>query len=439
MRKAHLLPEGNNTTMDLDTAFEMANSNIRFGAGVTREIGMDVKDRGLGRVMVLTDPHLCELPPVQTVLDSLSAERVDFELFDQVRVEPTDKSFLDAISFAKDGRFDGYVAIGGGSTIDTAKATSLYTTYPVDFLDYVNAPIGLGNPVPGPIAPLIAIPTTAGTGSETTGVAIFDFVELSAKTGIAHRHIKPILGLVDPDNTFTVPPEVAASTGVDVLCHALESYTAMPFCQRPYPGRPTLRPSYQGSNPISDVWALEAMRLVAEFLPRVVADAADVTARANMLLASTMAGMGFGSAGVHLPHGMSYPVAGLVEKYLHPGYPVSYPIVPHGVAVIVNAPAVFKFTASACPERHLHAAEVLGANINGVGLDQSGEILSYQIMQLMRELGMPNGLEALGYGTDDIPALVKGTLPQHRVTKLSPKLVDKEDLFHLFTTALRYW
>ena len=425
--------------MDFDTAFEIANSNIRFGTGVTKEIGMDVKDRGLRRVMVLTDPNLSELAPVKIALESLHSEGVDFELFDQVRVEPTDKSFLEAISFAKAGRFDGYVAIGGGSTIDTAKAASLYTTYSVDFLDFVNAPVGLGRPVPGPIAPLIAIPTTAGTGSETTGVAIFDFVNLSVKTGISDRHIKPILGLVDPDNTSTVPAEVAVSTGIDVLCHALESYTAKPFDERHFPERPIFRPSYQGSNPISDVWALEAMRLVAEFLPRVVADSNDNKARANMLLASTMAGMGFGSAGVHLPHGMSYPVAGLVKNYFPPGYSVGHSLIPHGIAVAVNAPAVFRFTATACPERHLNAGQALGANIDGIPIDQSGEILSMWILDFMRELGVPNGLEALGYKSNDIQSLVEGTLPQHRVTKLSPRSADKEDLFRIFSEALNYW
>ena len=425
--------------VDRDTVFEIANSNIRFGIGVTREVGMDIRDRGLARVMVLTDPYLSDLSPVQTVLESLYAEGIDFEFFDQVRVEPTEKSLLEAISFAKHaGKFDGYVAVGGGSTIDTAKVVSLYMTYPTEFIDYVNVPIGRGLPVPGPIDPVIAIPTTAGTGSETTGVAIFDFMELSVKTGIAHRHLKPILGLIDPENTSTLPREVAVSSGVDVLCHALESYTAMPFGQRPSPKSPNFRPSYQGANPISDVWALQAMRLVVEFLPRVIADSGDIEARSNMLLASTMAGMGFGSAGVHLPHGMSYPVAGLVKQYSHIGYPVDYPLVPHGIAVIVNAPAVFKFTFAASPERHLKVAEILGANIEAVSKDQFGTTLSSCLLTFMRELGIPQGLAPLGYGKDDIPALVHGTLSQNRITKLAPRLANEQDLYRLFTEALNY-
>ena len=424
--------------MLLDTAYEIATSNIRFGPGTTKEIGMDLKDRGLQRVMVLTDPNLREQAPVQTALAAIAEAGVEYALFDQVRVEPTDASFKAAIAFAEQG-FDGFVAVGGGSVMDTAKAANVYTTYPADFLTYVNAPIGRGEPVPGPLKPLIAVPTTAGTGSETTGVAIFDLVEMKAKTGMAHRYMRPTLGIVDPDNTRSMPPQVAASTGLDVLSHALESYTALPFDHRPRPDRPQLRPAYQGSNPISDLWALEALRLVEQFLPRAVADPSDDEARSAMCLAAALAGIGFGNAGVHLPHGMSYPVAGMVENYVPEGYAIDYPLVPHGFAVIVNSPAVFRFTAPTCPQRHLRAAEVLGADCSGAKDEDAGAILADRIVSLMRQLGAPNGLSALGYGSQHIPALVEGTLPQHRVTKLSPRAADAEELAGIFEDALSYW
>ena len=424
--------------MLLDTAYEIATSNIRFGPGTTKEIGMDLKDLGLQRVMVLTDPNLREQAPVQTALAAIAEAGVEYALFDQVRVEPTDASFKAAIAYAQQG-FDGFVAVGGGSVMDTAKAANVYTTYPADFLTYVNAPIGRGKPVPGPLKPLIAVPTTAGTGSETTGVAIFDFVEMKAKTGMAHRYMRPTLGIVDPDNTRSMPPQVAAATGLDVLSHALESYTALPFDQRPRPDRPQLRPAYQGSNPVSDLWALEALRLVEQFLLRAVADPSDDEARSAMSLAAALAGIGFGNAGVHLPHGMSYPVAGMVESYVPEGYAIDYPLVPHGFAVIVNSPAVFRFTAPTCPQRHLRAAEVLGVDCSGAKDEDAGAILADRIVSLMRQLGAPNGLSALGYGSQHIPALVEGTLPQHRVTKLSPRAADAEDLAGIFEDALRYW
>ncbi len=420
-------------------AFEMASSSIRVGPGVTREVGAELADLGKQHVLVFTDPNLRALPPVATVLESLESHKIRFAIFDRVRVEPTDESFSEAASAAQADNFDAFVAVGGGSTIDTAKAANLYSCYPADFMDYVNPPIGRGQPVPGPLKPLIAIPTTAGTGSETTGVAIFDFVRMHAKTGIAHRRLKPTLGLIDPENTRTQPAAVAASAGLDVLSHAVESYTALPFGQRPLPERPILRPAYQGSNPVSDVWSLEALRLVAAYLGRAVADPEDGEARASMLLAASYAGIGFGNAGVHLPHGLSYPVSGLVREYRAPGYPVGHPLIPHGISVIVSAPAVYRFTASACPERHLRAAEMLGAKADGVRPEDAGKILADRIIELMHGLGVPNGLRELGYQSADIPALVEGTLPQHRVTKLSPRPAGPDDLSKILQESMVIW
>jgi len=365
---------------------------------------------------------------------------VPFALYDRVRVEPTDESFLDAIAFARQGDYDAFVAVGGGSTIDTAKAVNLYTTYPpADFLDYVNPPIGKGLPVPGPLKPLFAIPTTAGTGSETTGVSIFDLSRMHAKTGIASRRLKPTLGILDPENTRTMPPQVAASSGLDILSHAIESFTAVPYSDRARPDRPLLRPAYQGSNPISDVWSLEALRMVAKYLVRAVEDPADDEARANMLLAASYAGVGFGNAGVHLPHGMSYPVSGNVRSYRAPGYAADHPLVPHGFSVILNAPAVFRYTASSRPERHLQAAEALGVDVSRCRGEDAGRILSERITWFMQRLKTPNGLREIGYTSSDIPALVEGTLPQHRVTKLAPRPAGPDELSAMFEEAMVAW
>ena len=425
--------------MQHDTAFQMAASNIRFGTGVTREVGMDLQELGARRTLLVIDPALLDLPAGQSVMASLIDASINFDVFDEISVEPTDTSFRRAAEVASDGGFDSYVAVGGGSTIDTAKAANLYATYPADFFDYVNAPIGRGKPVPGPIKPLIAIPTTAGTGSETTGVAIFDWVEKHAKTGIAHRHLKPTLGIIDPDNTRTLPPAVAASTGLDVLSHALESYTAIAYTDRPKPARPIERPAYQGHNPISDIWALRALELVDAYLIRAVRDPSDEEARGQMLLAAAIAGIGFGNAGVHLPHGMSYPVAGMVRDFRPAGFNVDHALVPHGMSVILNAPAVFEFTAPALPERHLRAAAALGADVNGALPGDAGAILRERIVYFMRKLNMPNGLSAVGYTRDDIPALVEGTLPQHRVTKLSPIEAGASELTRLFEDSMTIW
>jgi hydroxyacid-oxoacid transhydrogenase len=422
-----------------DSAFQIAASNIRFGRGVTREVGMDLVDLGAKRTMLVLDPALVGSEIERTVVDALEKSAVSYDLFDEVSIEPTDASFRAAADYATKGAFDSFLAVGGGSTIDTAKAANLYSTHRADFFDFVNAPIGRGLPVPSPLRPLVAVPTTAGTGSETTGVAIFDLREKRAKTGIAHRYLKPTLGIVDADNTRSQPAAVAACAGLDVLSHALESYTALPYDRRPRPARPLERPAYQGSNPVSDVWALRALELVAAFLPRAVADPADDEAREQMLLAAAIAGIGFGNAGVHLPHGMSYPVAGMVRDYRPPGYRTDHPLIPHGMSVILNTPAVVRFTHAASPDRHLRAAAALGAEVARAALDEAGEILAGRVIHFMRLLGMPNGLGAVGYGREDIPALVEGTLPQHRVTKLSPQAASPDDLAALFEASMRIW
>ncbi len=425
--------------MDRETRFTMDTSSIKYGPGATREVGADMARFGSRRVMVVTDPRLAGGETVATVMAALKTEGIDAVLYDRVRVEPTDTTFMEAAAFANAGNFDGYVAVGGGSVMDTAKAANLYATYPAPLLTYVNAPIGEAKPVPGPLKPLIAIPTTAGTGSETTGVAIFDLESMHAKTGIAHRALRPVMGIIDPDNTRTMPPMVAACSALDVLSHAVESFTALPYDSRAAAAHPGLRPAYQGANPISDIWSGKAMDAMARNIVRVVNDPDDDEARGEMLLAAAYAGIGFGNAGVHLPHGMSYPVSGLVRDYRPEGYPQDHAIVPHGMSVILNAPSVFRWTAPANPARHLEAARLLGADTRDAADEDAGEVLAGAIIDIMQKVGMPNGLAAVGFGPDDIDALVAGTIPQHRVTKLSPRPASEEDLRQLFLGAMSYW
>ena len=426
------------TKPPVEKAFTIDTSSIKFGPGITNEAGFELSRLAAKRVMVVTDRKMVDSHAVKSATESLRREGIDHTIFDQVSIEPTDDSLKNAISFAIEGKFDGFLAVGGGSSIDTAKAANLYSTYPADFLEYVNAPIGKGTPVPGDLKPLVAVPTTIGTGSETTGVAIFDFKDIGAKTGIAHRSLRPDVGLVDPENTSSLPKMVAACSGFDVLCHGIESYTALPFSKREAPPTPAHRPAYQGSNPISDVWALAALDLVGNNILNAVLND-DHNARSNMALAATFAGVGFGNAGVHLPHGMSYPVSSLVKKYRPDGYPEENAIVPHGMAVILNAPAVFRYTAHSNPERHIHAARLLGADVSDVGPEEAGDVLSDRIIHILKEINVPNGLSELGYTDNDIPALVKGTLPQHRVTKLAPRETGSEDLGELFSQSMQLW
>ncbi|XP_078664671.1 hydroxyacid-oxoacid transhydrogenase, mitochondrial-like [Branchiostoma floridae x Branchiostoma belcheri] len=425
-------------TTETEYAVEMATSTIRYGMGVTQEVGMDFQNMGAKKVCIMTDKTVGSLPPMQIVLEAMTKAGINFEVFDNVRVEPTDSSFQAAIDFAKKGNFDAYLAVGGGSVMDTCKAANLFTAHPDNqLLDFVYPPIGKGLPVTNQLKPLIAVPTTSGTGSETTGVAVFDYEPMKAKIGIGQRAIRPTMGLVDPMHCKYMPERVTANSGFDVLCHALESYTAIPYQERrPRPQNPIQRPAYQGSNPISDVWSLHALRIINKYMKRAVRNADDTEARSHMHLASTFAGIGFGNAGVHLCHGMSYPISGLVKKFKSKDYSDDHPLVPHGLSVVVSAPAVFQFTAPMCPDRHLEAAEILGYDTRNAKREDAGPILADVLRGFVKDLDVDDGLQALGYNTEDIPALVKGTLPQHRVTKLAPRPQTEEDLAGLFEASM---
>jgi alcohol dehydrogenase class IV len=421
-----------------ESAFTIDASSLTFGPGALAECGDHVRALGCSRVALFTDRGVARFDHVEVASRSLRAAGVDVAVYDAVHVEPTDASFLDAARFAREGRFDGYVSVGGGSVIDTCKAAILYATYPADFAAYVNRPLGEGRPVPGALPPHVACPTTCGTGSECTGIAVFDYVEKRAKTGIASRALRPTKALVDPRATRTLPSMVVAASGFDVLCHALESFTARPFSSRSRSAPATARPMSQGRNPWSDVGAREALRLGGRFLERAARGADDFEAREAMSWAATLAGIAFGNAGVHLPHAMSYSVAGLVREYRCEGYPQGEPMVPHGISVVVNAPSVFRATARACADRHLEAAGLLGEETRGAGPGDAGEVVARALLRLMRATRVPLGLAAVGYGAGDLDALARGAIVQSRLVDNAPIPVDEPAMRALFEGAMTY-
>lgn len=422
-----------------DRGFTVGMPTFTFGAGVLAEAGDNARDLGMRRVALFTDRRLVAGEHVAKVRSSLAAAGVDVAVYDTVKIEPDDASFQDAARFAADGRFDGYVSVGGGSVMDTCKIANLYAEHPAEFMAYVNAPIGEGRRVPGAVKPHIACPTTSGTGSETTGIAIFTLRSINAKTGIISRRLIPSVALVDPDVTRSLPAAAVAATGFDCMSHALESITARVFPRRLNPAKGVLRPVSQGANPFSDMLAAEALKLVGAFLERAVRDASDTEARTEMMYAAMLAGIAFNAAGCHLPHGLSYAVSGLTKDWHVPGYPEGDSLVPHGMAVVLNNPSVWRHTAPASPERHLHCAQCLGVDVRGAGPDFAGEALATRVIELMRATGMPNGLAALGFDESHVDALATGAEPQYRVIRNAPVDIGRDELRRLFRSALKYW
>jgi hydroxyacid-oxoacid transhydrogenase len=393
----------------------------------------------LKRVLVVTDAGVAATGLTERVHALIRAEGIETAVYADVRIEPTDTSVKAAIEFATAFEGDGYLAIGGGSVMDTAKIMNLYVTYPAPFLTYVNAPIGEGRPVPGPLKPMVCLPTTAGTSSENTAIAVVDMTDLHVKTGISHHYLRATLGILDPLNSLTVPPLVSACSGADVLTHAIESYTALAYDEREKPASPAERPPYQGANPISDIWCEKAIKLVREFLPRVVRDGQDREARTQMMLATIYAGMGFANAGVHIPHALGYPIAGHVRGYHPKDYPHTKPLVPHGMSTALGAPASFQFTSIAKPERHRVIAEWMGVKTAGSSSDSAGKALGEAFIGFMQSIGLPNGLQAVGYSANDIPALAQGTLKQKRLIGLSPQPVTQKAVEKILEDSLVVW
>ncbi|WP_182545754.1 hydroxyacid-oxoacid transhydrogenase [Halosaccharopolyspora lacisalsi] len=419
-----------------ETVFTWGATPLKFGTGAADEIGFDLAQQGAGRVLIVTDPEIAASGVPQRVAEAAENGGLEVEIYDQVHVEPTDESVTAAVEFARRSTWDGFVGVGGGSSIDTAKAVNLMTTYPAELYDYVNAPIGKGRAPDGPLKPLIAVPTTAGTGAETTPVCIMDLLAHRVKSGISHPRLRPTMAVIDPLLTLPMPPEVTAASGMDVLCHALESYTAKPYHSFAR-HRPETRVAYCGSNPISDAWAEHALELISRSFRRAVLNGGDLEARTDMMLAATFAGMGFGNAGVHIPHACAYPIAGRVREYRPHNYPQDEALVPHGESVSLTAPAAFEHTFPADPRRHLKAAELLDPTAPKT--DEPARQLPAVLTRLMRDIDVPNGIGAVGFTESDIPELVEGALKQQRLLTISPRPVDAMGLETVFRASLENW
>ena len=390
--------------MTRDTAFEMATSNIRFGPGITREVGMDLADLGVRRTLVLTDPHMATLPPVEIVRESLAAEHIEFDLYDQVRVEPTDQSFQHAIEVARAGQYDAFLAVGGGSTIDTAKAANLYATYPDDFLAYVNAPLGSAKPVPGPLKPLIAVPTTAGTGSECQSFALIADADTHQKMACGDPKAAPVIAVLDPTLTVTQPRQVTANTGIDAVAHALETAVT----------RTRTEQSWH--------YSCDAFRLTAGNLSSVLESPDCIDSRAGMQLGACHAGLAIELSMLGAAHSAANPLTARFG-------------ITHGRAVGMMLPHVVRFNAEEPDARAAYEKMATFVLSSDESTEPTVDGLVACLESLLRTADFPESLVECGVTDDVVPELAIEAADQW-TAKFNPRSVSVSDFDALYRSAL---
>jgi len=419
-----------------DSVFAISVPQLKFGMGATREVGFEAKRLGMSHVLLVSGRRIAETRMLEDVRSSLENEGIRVNLTTHVRIEPEDEALVDAYREIKSLEIDGFVALGGGSTIDTAKILNLLYSHPAELSEYMNRPVGKGLSPAGSLRPLVAIPTTAGTGSESTAVAVLGVSKLRIKTGVSNPLLRPSVAIIDPLNSVSLPPMVTASSGMDVLNHAIESLTARPYTARPAPKSPADRAIYAGATPVGDLFAGQVVRWVHQYLRRAVRDPQDVEARYYMSLGSSLAGLGFGHAGVHVPHAMAYPIAGMIRRWYPSDYELGYPISPHGISTALPAAYVFRYLTPFKQEAFRQAADCLGLATEGLDVKGLADALFEYYIRLLEDLRIPTTLGELDFSLQDVEALVEGTLAQQRLISLSPKTIEKPDLDTIFRSAL---
>ena len=421
------------------TSFTIAIPKVTFGRGTLSEVGLRAQSQGMKDVVLFTDAGLLDSRYLATVKQSLTDAGIAFQIFSDIRIEPDDFCVEQGAAFINSGQFDGMISIGGGSVIDTAKAAVVCAKHNAPLLPFFASPIGESRPVTEKLLPHIACPTTAGTGSECTSIAVIRIRALDTKFVLASSQLLPDQAIIDPQCCDTLPTNVIASTGFDLLSHALECYTAKAYTQWAAIENPTARPPLQGANPWSDLAATKALQIAGVYLDKAVNDTSDQTARDQLMWAASLAGMAFGNSGTHMPHALSYGVTHLMRDITTEGYAVKTPFVPHGISVIVSAPACFRYTAEAAPERHFEAAGFLQADLQGAGPEDAGEVLSKRMIELMQQTHMPNGLSGVGFGSADIKAMAASSVRQARAIANAPRESNLVDLENIYADAISYW
>ena len=399
--------------------FNMAD-RVKFGTGAAEELGAEAAMVGAETVLIVTDEGVTGAGIVDYLAGQFESE--DVVVYDGVEPDPDITLFEDAIEYAASIEPDLVVGVGGGSCIDVAKTTSVVVEHGGEVRDYVAPPTGAGEPIPGHGVPTVAIPTTAGTGSETSPVSVISLPDQRLKVGISSRFQYPDVAVVDPALTVSLPPGPTAASGMDALCHAIEAYTTRRYDAKSRPERATERPDYGGRTRVTDAFALTAIDLVADNLRRAVNNGDDLEARENMALASFLAGVAFTNAGLGATHALALSVAGEYDTG-------------HGVTIATLLPAVMRFNAGVAADRYADVASQFGIEGAGVRSAEVAEAVIDAVEELADDVGVPDGLGALGVEPDELDALADRTMKLERLLVGNPRRVTADDAVRMLDDA----
>ncbi len=406
-------------TQDTVWQFTTAES-IVFGTDAATELGDRLRDRGVDTALVVCDPGIAEAGIVDDLTDD---DAVEYEVFDEVKPEPPLSVFEAATERVRAVDPDAVVGVGGGSSIDVAKTAGAVAPHGGDIMEYVAEPTGGGKPVPGAGIPTVAMPTTAGTGSETTPVSVISLPDRDMKVGISSRHLYPEIAIVDPLLTVSLPPGPTAAAGMDALAHAVEAYVTRPYNAKERPETATQRPDYGGRTTVTDTLARRAIGLIGGNLRNAVYNGEDVAARREMSLASLLAGMSFSNAGLGAAHAIA--MAAGAEYHT-----------PHGETVAAILPAVMRYNAPGAADRYAEVASLLGADTDGLDEQGAAQRAAEAVAALADDVETPSGLAELGIQEDDIDRLADRTMDLQRLLVGNPRRIDRADVVDICHEAL---
>ncbi|MCP4783526.1 MAG: iron-containing alcohol dehydrogenase [Fuerstiella sp.] len=399
------------TTWTFNTA-----GQIVFGRDSVRQLGDIAGQIGAFRAMIITDGILADAGLVERVSAPLLESGVQVEVFTGGRPDPPVHSVEDAVEIARDFQPQLLIGLGGGSNMDLTKAAATLLTHGGSCQDYAGDQL-----VPGPVHPLVLIPTTAGTGSEVTAASVLNDTDAGRKFALLSNYLRPRVALVDPLLMLSCPPSVTADSGIDALTHAIEAYTAIDYEQFPAP--PEENTIYQGRHPLGDSLAEQAIGLVGQYLRRVVEDGSDVDAREGMALAALTAGMSFSNVGVALVHATEYALA-----------PVAH--TSHGRGCGMLLPHVMRYNAAARPAQMARIATLLGEEVAGLSDAEAADRAIAAVLQLNANIGIPARLSDVGVEASDVAGIAETTFGVKRILRVNPQEVTVEGITSMLESAM---